>query len=176
MTSLSSRAGLIPTAKSMLEISLLVLSGVLFAPQSVLAQESPPVSEKAKNTEALVNKAAALVEEKGKEAFSEFRVKNSEWFHGDTYLFVYDANGKVLLQPAVPAREGTVPLGEKDKNGKLFHDEILNTGKKGAGWVSYMLPKPGSTTPSPKWSYVKGMKTKNGELLIIGSGFYQDAS
>ena len=73
----------------------------------VNAQESPPTSEKAKQIEALVNKAAALIESKGKAIFSEFRKKDSEWFHGDTYLFVYDLKSNVLFNAAFPAREGT---------------------------------------------------------------------
>ena len=59
------------------------------------AQESPPTSEKAKQIEALVNKAAALIESKGKAIFPELRKKDSEWFHGDTYLFVYDLKSNV---------------------------------------------------------------------------------
>ena len=54
----------------------------------VNAQEPPPTSEKAKQIETLVNKAAAQIESKGKAIFPEFRKKDSEWFRGDTYLFV----------------------------------------------------------------------------------------
>ena len=57
---------------------------------SAVAQSSPPPSSKAQETEALVNKAAALIDAKGRAAFSELRVKGTEWFHGDTYLFAYD--------------------------------------------------------------------------------------
>lgn len=69
------------------------------------AQSSPPPSEQARQVEALVNKAAALIE-KGKAAFSEFRVKDSEWLHDDTYVFVYDLESNVLLNTGIPAREG----------------------------------------------------------------------
>jgi cytochrome c len=44
---------------------------------------------------------------KAKAAFAEFRKKDSEWFHGNTYLFAYDMNANVLLNPAFPRREGT---------------------------------------------------------------------
>ena len=37
-----------------------------------------------------------------KAAFVHFRKKGSEWFHDDTYLFVYDLNANVLLNPAFP--------------------------------------------------------------------------
>src|ERR1700758_1642862 len=93
---------------------------------------------------ALLNKAAALVDAKGKTAFSEFRTKGTEWFHGDTYLFAYDLKGNVLLNPAFPAREGTNVSGQKDSTGKLFHDAIIRTAQtSGSGWVDYMFPKPG---------------------------------
>jgi methyl-accepting chemotaxis protein len=104
---------------------------------SAMAQSSPPPSSKVQEIEALVNKAAALIDAKGRAAFSEFRVKGTEWFHGDTYLFAYDLKGNVLLNPAFPAREGTNVSGQKDANGKLFHDAIIRTAEtKGSGWVT----------------------------------------
>ena len=48
--------------------------------------QRPPATEQAKQVELLVNKAAALVDSEGKAAFTEFRKKDSEWFHGDTFL------------------------------------------------------------------------------------------
>ncbi len=87
---------------------LLVGFTILLAVGSlVFAQQAPPPSEKAKQIEALVTKAAALIDKNGKAAFAEFRKKDSEWFHGDTYLFVYDLKANVLLNPAFPQREGT---------------------------------------------------------------------
>src|SRR4030065_2588031 len=83
---------------------------------SVNAQQSPPTSEKAKQIEALVNKAAALIESKGKAIFPEFRKKDTEWFSGDTTLFVYDWKSNVLFNAAFPAREGATTTGQKDAN------------------------------------------------------------
>jgi cytochrome c len=138
------------------------------------AQQSPPRSEKAKQIEALVNKAAALIDSKGKAAFSEFRVKDSEWFHGDTYIFVYDLKSNVLLNPAFPAREGTKVTGQKDANGKLFHDAMIQMAEtKRSGWVDYMFPKPGQTQPSQKWTYVKAVKI-DGVPGLVASGFYPE--
>src|SRR5262245_20332363 len=59
----------------------------LFGAALAAAQSSPPPSPKAQEVEAMVDKAAVLVDAKGKAAFSEFRTKGSGWFHGDTYLF-----------------------------------------------------------------------------------------
>ncbi len=139
-----------------------------------MAQSSPPPSSKARETEALVNKAAALIDAKGRAAFSEFRAKGTEWFHGDTYLFAYDLKGNVLLNPAFPAREGTNVSGQKDANGKLFHDAIIRTAEtKESGWVDYMFPKPGQTQPSQKWAFVKAVKI-DGVLGLVASGFYPE--
>jgi cytochrome c len=140
----------------------------------VNAQQSPPTSKKAKQIEALVNKAAALVETQGKAAFSEFRKRDSEWWFGNTYLFVYDKDMNVLLNPAFPKREGTNVHGDKDVNGKLFQDEFMKViHSKGSGWVDYMFPKPGQTQPSQKWSYVKAVKI-DGTTGLIGAGFYPE--
>ncbi len=140
----------------------------------VISQQSPPTSDQAKRIEAMVNKAAALVETQGKAAFSEFRKRDSEWWFGNTYLFVYDKDMNVLLNPAFPKREGTNVHGDKDVNGKLFHDEFMKViHSKGSGWVDYMFPKPGQTQPSRKWSYVKAVKI-DGTTGLIGAGFYPE--
>ncbi len=149
-----------------------VLATLLAAASPAISQEAPPPSEQAKQTEALVDKAAALIDKNGKAAFIEFRKKDSEWFYGSTYLFAYDLKGDVLLNPAFPQREGTNVTGQKDANGKLFHNEIIKTAEtKGSGWVDYMFPKPGQTEPSQKWAYVKKV-TMDGVPGLIASGFY----
>ena len=145
---------------------------VMAMPTPVSSQQSPPTSEQAKKIEAMVNKAAALLETKGEAAFPDFRIRNSEWWFDNTYLFVYDKDFNVLLNPAFPKREGTNVHGQKDVNGKPFHDEFMNVVlSKGSGWVDYMFPKPGQTQPTQKWSYVKAVKI-DGIPGLIGAGFY----
>jgi signal transduction histidine kinase len=157
--------------KKMLVCAALLMMAMV---NSVSSQQSPPMSEEAKRIEAMVNKAAALVETKGKTAFAEFRKRDSEWWFGRTYLFVYDKDMKVLLNPAFPEREGTNVHGDKDVNGKPFHDEFMRLiQSKGSGWVDYMFPKPGQIQPSQKWSYVIGVKIDGG-LGLIGAGFYPE--
>jgi hypothetical protein len=93
-------------------VGLLALGGVFAAVPRATAQDTPPATEQAKAVETLVNKAAALIDKEGKVAFTEFRKKDSEWFHGDTYLFAYDMKANVLLNPAFPQREGTNVTGQ----------------------------------------------------------------
>ena len=137
------------------------------------AQSSPPSSEQAKRIETLVKKAASLVESQGKTAaFAKFRTRDSEWWTGNTYLFAYDQNLNVLLNPAFPKREGTNVHGQTDANGKPMHDDFLKVVRKsGSGWVDYVFPKPGETKPSRKWTYVKGVDF-DGTPGLIGAGFY----
>lgn len=138
------------------------------------AQHAPPPSDQAKRVQDLVERAAALVEQRGKDAFAEFRKRDSVWWFGNTYIFAYDHDLNVLLNPAFPKREGTNPRGEKDANGKAFHDEFLKLVQaKGAGWVDYMFPKPGQAQPSQKWSYVKRVNLDR-DFGVIGAGFYPD--
>lgn len=154
--------------------SILLLVGIFSFVSPAYSQSSPPMYETAKQTEALVDKAAALIDREGKAAFSEFRVKGSEWFHGDTYLFIYDLKANVLLNPAFPTREGTNVSGQKDSNGKLFHDAMIQTAKsKKSGWVDYMFLRPGQAQPSHKWTYVKAVRI-DGVPGLVASGFYSE--
>jgi len=138
------------------------------------AQQAPPRSAQATRIEALVDKAAALVDKQGKPALAEFRKRDSQWWSGNTYLFAYDMKLNVLLNPAFPQREGTNAHGEKDANGVFFHDEFVKMVQaKGSGWVSYMFPKPGQTQASTKWSYVKAINV-DGTPGLIGAGFYPE--
>jgi cytochrome c len=153
---------------------LFLLCGLLAIATPAISQGSPPATEHAKQVETLVVEAAALIDKNGKAAFAEFRKKDSEWFHDDTYLFVYDLRGNVLLNPAFPQREGTNVTGQKDAMGKLFHNEIIRVAETmGSGWVDYMFPKPGQTEPSQKWTYVKKV-TVDGVPGLVASGFYPE--
>ena len=157
----------------MLRHILLFVVLTIVSSQAAWSQGAPPTSPEAKRIEALVNKAAAFVDNKGKAAFAEFRQRGSEWWSGDVYVFAYAPDGTVILNPAFPAREGRAYHGEKDKKGKAFHDELTETARtKGSGWVDYWLPKPGQTEPSQKWSYVKAVKAD--DVLLVGAGFYPE--
>src|SRR6478735_413132 len=152
---------------------IIICASFVLAANSAYSQSSPPNSDQAKGIQILVDRAAELVNTKGKEAFSEFRRRGSDWFSGDTYIFAYAPDGTVVLNPAFPAREGRAYHREQDKKGKAFHDQILKVAKtKGSGWVDYWLPKPGQTEPSQKWSYVKAVKAEG--VAVVGAGFFPE--
>ena len=81
--------------------TLLISCGVicLFFPPAFSAD--PAQSKEAKQIVALVEKAATLTESKGKAAFTEFKEKGSEWLKGETYIFIADMNGTILIHPAI---------------------------------------------------------------------------
>ena len=128
---------------AMFRLITTICASFVLAANSAYSQSSPPNSDQAKRIQMLVDRAAKLVNTKGKEAFSEFRRRGSEWFSDDTYIFAYAPDGTVVLNPAFPAREGHAYHGEKDKKGQPFHDEILKVAQtKGLGWVNYCYLNP----------------------------------
>ncbi len=153
--------------------TLLISFGIICLFSSPAFSADAPQSKETKQIVALVDKAAALIESKGKTAFPEFKKKGSEWLKGETYIFISDMNGTVLMHPASPELETKSIIDMKDANGKTFMREIAETAKtKGSGWVDYMWPKPGGKSPSKKLSYIKRAKMPNGEMVVVGAGIY----
>jgi signal transduction histidine kinase len=152
----------------------LMLTCLLLSAAAAFAQEAPPSSPQATAVVSLVNKAAAAIDAKGKAAFAEMKNAPDQWKPGDLYLFVGDLNGKALYNGGFPKIEGTDTSGLKDSTGKLIVKEQIDLVKKaGAGWVHYMWPKAGQTTPLQKWSYVKKTSV-DGVPAYVGAGFYPE--
>ncbi|MBZ0159795.1 MAG: cache domain-containing protein [bacterium] len=153
---------------------IFILFGVVFLLASPGLSATPePQSEQAKQIKALVNKTVTFIESKGKGAFPELKKKDSEWYKGDTYIFVNDMNGTVLLLPTEPELEGKNLIDMKDANGKLWMRAFIETAKtRGSGWVDYMWPKPGTDKPSKKISYIKKAKMPDGKMVFVGAGMY----
>lgn len=123
--------------------------------------------------EDVVNKAAYLVKEHGKEAFSQLRDKKGPFVFMDTYVFVDNAEGVELVNAVQPGLEGKNLFNERDVKGKYLEREILNMAiKNESGWVEYFWYKPGQNEPAPKQTFVR--KVQHGdETYIVGAGFYQ---
>ena len=154
--------------------TLLIFCGVICLFFFPAFSADPAQPKEAKQIVALVEKAAALTESKGNAAFPEFQEKGSEWLKGETYIFIADMNGTILMHPANPELETKSILDMKDANGKTFMREFVETAKtKGSGWVEYMWPKPGEKKPSKKLSYIKRAKMPNGETVLVGAGIYK---
>ena len=152
----------------------LVVAITLLLPPLPLWAQNELDSEQAQAVKALVERAAALIDRKGRFAFDEFRVKGGAWFSGDSYVSVDTIDAIVLCYPPNPALEGTDVMDLKDKAGKVLHREMQSIAwEKGSGWLTYMWPKPGQTEPSKKWSYIKRVRVGEQDAWV-GSGFYPD--
>jgi signal transduction histidine kinase len=124
--------------------------------------------------EDVVNHAAVVIGERGKEAFSQLRDKTGPFVFMDTYVFVNTPDGVELVNAAQPSMEGKNILDVKDVKGKaLVHDYIAAAMKDGSAWVEYYWYKPGDNTPVRKQAYVR--KVQSGQdTYIVGSGIYME--
>jgi methyl-accepting chemotaxis protein len=147
---------------------------VVFISAATFAAAPELESPRAKEVKALVDRAARVIDNKGNEAFPEFKKRGGEWYKGDTYLFVANMKGITLMNAGFPDEDGKNRLDLKDANGKPLVREIIEMLKKqDSGWVDYAWPKPGDTKPSKKTAYVK--KAKLGEEVVyVGAGMYLD--
>ena len=125
---------------------------------------------------ALVDAAAALVASKGNAAFGDFRQADSRWRRGETYVFVLNPDGDMLVHPD-QALEGRNQLGLKDINGKPIVRGLLAASMvpgKPAGWYHYQWPVPEKLLPRWKSSYVRLVEAPSGQRYVVGSGMYND--
>jgi len=153
---------------------ILLFVGMIILLSPRISSSLEPQSEEAKQTMALVDQAASLLQSKGTEAFTEFRKKDSKWLKDDTYIFVLNMNAILLFNPINLELEGKNIIDLKDVNGKAYVQEFIETAKtQGSGWIDYMWPKPGESKPSKKSSYIKKVKVGE-ETFIVGSGFHTD--
>ena len=139
-----------------------------------LAASTGAQSAKEKQLVTLVDQAVNLINSEGSAAFPRFHKKGTMWRESDTYIFVGDTDGTILVNGGNPSLEGQNLFEQTDVNGKPFVQTFIETvTTKGAGWVGYMWPKPGQATPKKKMSYVK--QAKMGEkTLFVGAGFYRE--
>ena len=123
---------------------------------------------------ALVREAAAVFEEKGEQAYADFRKKGSKWFRDDTYFFVWTMDGLRRFNAAQPETEGESAAVATDVLGRPYGKMILDAGASpsGEGWIHYMLPMPGDIFPVWKSSFVKRVTAPSGTQHIIGCGVY----
>jgi methyl-accepting chemotaxis protein len=88
------------------------------------------------------------------------------------YFWINDMQTKIIMHPIREDMIGKEQTDTKDPTGKrLFVEFVEEVKARGAGFVEYMWPKPGSTEPQPKVSYVAGFEPWG---WVVGSGVYVD--
>ena len=154
------------------ETPLMVGCGVYLADAP---KEAPaPGRTTARALMALVREAAAVLEERGEQAYPEFRKQGSKWLHDDTYLWVVTTSGAMPLNAAEPELEGMDTTERRDVVGRPFGRMIqeVGAGPSGEGWVHYMYPRPGALFPTWKSTFVKRVTFPSGAPHIVGCGIY----
>jgi signal transduction histidine kinase len=122
----------------------------------------------------MVDRAAALIESRGKDAFAVLRDKTGPFVFMDNYVFVETTAGVCVVEPGQPSLEGTNIIDVRDVRGKyLVRDYIDGALKHGAVWVEYYWYRPGYNTPFRKEAYVRKVQIGN-ETYVVGSGLYID--
>jgi cytochrome c len=123
----------------------------------------------------MAEKAAAMILEDTDAALAEISRKDGMFVWKDSYVFAMNLQGRMLAHPQMP---GLMKMGSllltPDKNVEepkmLFVEFVVMASTKGEGWVEYMWPKPGSTTPSVKETYIYRVPDTN---MFVGAGIYR---
>jgi len=153
--------------------SFCILMSILILSTTLYAQESEYQYKETEQLVDLVNDAAALIKEKGEDAFAEFAVQDSKWRHDDKYIFVIDPEGMVYAH-ASTALVGTNVMELTDVNGKPFIRWFIREVANGdsCGWSYYLWNIPGQDEPTWKTTFVRSTIAPSGKKYITGCGLY----
>ena len=120
--------------------------------------------------EAYVNHAASVVAKNGPSCDT---FKQPKWMAGDYYIFVIGPDSRLVCHPNAQI-VGHLQSEIIDANGMKVGDALgaQASGASGHGWVSYVWPRPGQTTPQPKSTYVTRVTGPDGQKYVVGGGGY----
>lgn len=123
----------------------------------------------------MAKKAAEAILQDREGALAEIAKRDGKFVWKDSYVFVMDFRGKMLAHPIMPglSRMDTlfsVPDKNLEKPRMIFVDFVVTAATKGEGWVDYLWPKPGETSPSPKDTFVFRVP---GTELLTAAGYYK---
>jgi hypothetical protein len=150
-----------------MRVKLLLAAVALVGALSFSITTSAQQSGTADDAQALLAKAAAAVRADEAGALARFDNPNGGFKDRDLYVFCFDLrSGVVLAGP--PSTKGKDVRTLRDPTGKRFGQEMLaNINQGGVIVVNYLFPKPNSTVPVPKESFVEGLGD-----IACGVGYY----
>jgi signal transduction histidine kinase len=121
----------------------------------------------AAEAKAMLEKAVAALKANQADALDKFGKADGGFKDRDLYVFCFNAaDGKFTAHPSLM---GTDIRALKDKSGKAFGEEIFTAATEGKiAQVAYVFPRPGTTDPVPKESFV----TRVGDQGC-GVGYYK---
>lgn len=138
---------------------------------AVMAIVQPALAEERGSPEeakAMALKAAAYVQEHGREAAAHAFMTDSEWRDRDLYVYMYDADGIVLALAPAPDLVGTNRLELQTYGGKYVIKEMLAL--ESAGWVNYLYDNPVTEQVEAKAGYTIPMDGGG----FVGVGAYEE--
>nr|VFK38463.1 MAG: Single Cache domain 2-containing protein [Candidatus Kentron sp. TC]VFK39884.1 MAG: Single Cache domain 2-containing protein [Candidatus Kentron sp. TC]VFK54164.1 MAG: Single Cache domain 2-containing protein [Candidatus Kentron sp. TC] len=150
-------------------IAFIVSTLAYFSPQAFAADKGNATTEECVQQ---VQKAAALVVAEGlEEAIKVIGNPKGPFVWKDSYVFLMDLEGKMLAHPMQPqlTHHKHVLLHTDPTDKAIFVHFINVANNTGKGWVSYMWPKPGKSSPSKKLTYVYKVDSEN---VLVGAGVY----
>ncbi len=93
-------------------------------------------------------------------------------YGGKEYVWINDLHPRMVMHPMRPELDGRDLSQDADPSGKRLFQEFVRVARgSGEGYVDYLWPRPDSTTPVRKLSYVKLFAPWG---WIAGSGLYLD--
>jgi hypothetical protein len=143
----------------------------LIAALSFSSAASAQQSGTADEAKALLAKAATAVKADEAGALARFDDPNGGFKDRDLYVFCFvRRSGIVLAGP--PTTKGKDVRTLMDPNGKMYGQEMFASVKDGAVITeNYMFPKPYSTVPVAKESFVEGI-----DDVACGVGYYTNSA
>ena len=120
---------------------------------------------------ALVAKAIAAYDDKGKGVFSEMTAPSTAFTDRDLYIFVIGPDNKTVAHGYDASRVGQDVLNLRDATGKDIGMEFVQKATSTGVWVQYVMEDPLSGKEEPKKSWV--VRHRN---FIFGCGVYTPAS
>jgi Cache domain len=148
-------------------VSVVALVGALSFGCAAGAQQSGTADD----AKLLLARAAAAVRSDEAGALAKFDAPNGGFKDRDLYVFCFDRrSGIVLAGP--PTTKGKDVRTLKDPTGKMFGQEMFANVKDGEVITEdYMFPKPNSTVPVAKESFVEGLGD-----VACGVGYYNTST
>ena len=142
------------------------VAAVLIALASAVAQGQFGSAAEAK---AMLEKAVAELKANEAAALAKFNKGESGFKDRDLYVFCYDMTTGKFTAHVNQALLGTDVKSLKEKDGSPLGEKVFNATKAGAtNTVAYNFPKPGTSDPVAKESYVTQVGNQG-----CGVGYYK---
>lgn len=157
-------------------IALLMSLVLLRVQASLYAAKVYQIQTAVENTTSIIERFQRL-EQQGVLSTEEAQAEAREMirglrYDGTGYFFIQDTNLRMVLHPMNPNLEGQDVSTLKDAKGEAFNRKMLSVAQNtGKGIVEYSWPKPGSSAPIDKISYVALLQPWG---WILGTGVYID--